>query len=75
MGAAYKIFGTTVQPHILAIATLGSVFGGAAYAMSGSKDAEKAKPAVATPAAPAAGGSDEFDVEKLLGDFLKEESK
>ncbi|CDO94610.1 unnamed protein product [Kluyveromyces dobzhanskii CBS 2104] len=71
MGSAYKILGKTVQPHVLAIATLVSVFGASAYAMSGPK---QAKPA-ATPAAPAAGGADELDVEKLLGDFLKEESK
>ena len=75
MGAAYKIFGKNVQPHVLAITTLATVIGGTAFALSGPKKAENPI-ATATPAAATAGSnSDDIDVEKLLGDLLKEESK
>lgn len=74
MGAAYTIFGKTVQPHVLALATLTTVIGGTVLATSGSKAKDTAG---ATPAAPAvqADNAEDFDVEKLLGDFLKEETK
>lgn len=69
MGAAYTIFGKQVQPHILSLLTLGSVAGIVAWPRSSS--AEKAP----VPAAPAASQDDDFDLEKLISDFTKEETK
>lgn len=77
MGAAYTIFGKTVQPHVLALLTLGATVGGAAYATAGSKTEAQSKDSVEVKTAPAASTSndDDVDIEKLLGEFLKEESK
>lgn len=69
MGAAYTILGRQVQPHILAIATLGSVAAVAAWPRA-------KKEAAPAPAAPVSQTKeDDFDLEKFLGDLTKEESK
>ncbi|KAF8003343.1 hypothetical protein HF325_002588 [Metschnikowia pulcherrima] len=68
MGAAYTIFGKQVQPHILSLLTLGSVAGIVAWPRSVSAE----KPAAP---APAAAQDDEFDLEKIISDFTKEETK
>ncbi|SCW02737.1 LAFE_0F13168g1_1 [Lachancea fermentati] len=72
MGAAYKILGMNVKPHVLAIATIGATIGGAAFAMSGSKTENEAQKPVKKEAA---SKGEDLDVEKLLDQFLKEETK
>lgn len=74
MGHAYKILGKTVQPHILALATIATTVGAATFAMGGSKAENETKKSD-SPVAPAASSGEELDVEKLLDDFLKEEKK
>ncbi|CAK7894728.1 ATP synthase subunit K, mitochondrial [[Candida] anglica] len=69
MGSAYTILGKQVPSHVLALLTLGATAGVVAWPR-----AAKEAP-VATPAAVPAVKEDDFDLEKLLSDFTKEESK
>lgn len=69
MGAAYTIFGKQVQPHILSLLTLGSVVAIAAWP----REKAAAEPAAAAPVA--ATKDEEFDLEKIINDFTKEEAK
>ncbi|KAF5212165.1 hypothetical protein EJF18_20376 [Clavispora lusitaniae] len=68
MGAAYTIFGKQVQPHILSILTLGSVALIAAWPREKTE-----KPAAPAPAV--ASKDEEFDLEKIISDFTKDEAK
>lgn len=67
MGNAYTIFGKQVQPHFLAILTLGSAAGLGLWASSGKKEE-------APQAAAGSKGGDELNVEQLINDFIKQES-
>ncbi|SCU94221.1 LADA_0G07294g1_1 [Lachancea dasiensis] len=74
MGAAYTIFGRTVQPHILALATIVGTVGGATYKMMGSSGSETSTKAVGeTPSK--AQDSGDLDVEKLLDNYLSQSEK
>ncbi|GAV46646.1 hypothetical protein ZYGR_0A02390 [Zygosaccharomyces rouxii] len=68
MGSAYTIFGKQVQPHILALLTLGSVAGIGAFASSGGKKEQPSTPANAN-------GNDDINVEKIINDFVQQESQ
>ncbi|KAM3160600.1 hypothetical protein ACU8KH_04736 [Lachancea thermotolerans] len=71
MGSAYTIFGRTIQPHVLAIATIASTVGVAAYSMSGSKAEAAPQPA----SAKSTQESGDLDVEKLIDNYLKQSEK
>ncbi|SCV05610.1 LANO_0H11276g1_1 [Lachancea nothofagi CBS 11611] len=73
MGAAYTIFGKTVQPHVLALATIVGTVGGAAYKMSGGSEAKETTPA--PQALTVSQDSADLDVEKMLDSYLKETEK
>ncbi|KAL3230029.1 hypothetical protein RNJ44_01392 [Nakaseomyces bracarensis] len=62
MAQAYRILGRNVQPHILAIATLATVGGVAAYFSTGEKKKET----------PVSTGGDDIDVEALLKSLVDE---
>ncbi|KAL7664851.1 ATP synthase subunit K, mitochondrial [[Candida] zeylanoides] len=69
MGSSYRIFGKQVPSHVLAILTLGSAAGVVMYPRG------KAN-ATPTPAPVAQTSSeDDFDLEKLINDLSKEETK
>ncbi|KAL6949938.1 hypothetical protein ACO0QE_000607 [Hanseniaspora vineae] len=76
MGAYYKVLGAKIPSHFLAIGTYSAVIGGV-LSMNKSKPAETDKtPAASAPAISETNTKDEeFDLEKLLGSFLKEETK
>ncbi|AQZ15983.1 YOR020W-A [Zygosaccharomyces parabailii] len=66
MGNAYTIFGKQVQPHFLAILTLGTAAGLGVWASAGKKEEAK------TPAA--SKDNEEINVEKMIDDFISKES-
>ncbi|GAV51671.1 hypothetical protein ZYGR_0AF01420 [Zygosaccharomyces rouxii] len=68
MGSAYTIFGKQVQPHILALFTLGSVAGIGVLAGRGGKKDEGPAPANGS-------ANDDINVEKLIDDFVQQESQ
>lgn len=72
MGSAYTIFGKQVQPHILALFTLGSIAGIGVLASRGDK-----KDQAHTPANGPANGSanDDINVEQAISDFIQQESQ
>lgn len=79
MGAYYKVLGAKIPSHFLAIGTYSAVIGGV-LSMNKSKPADTANaPAAATATAPVvpetSAKDEEFDLEKVLGSFLKEETK
>ncbi|AET40331.1 Mco10p Ecym_5594 [Eremothecium cymbalariae DBVPG len=73
MGQAYMIFGRVMQPHVLALATIGSVAAGVTYASMGTKRVEPQQQAALLPLKQER--EEEFDLEKLISDFIKEEGK
>ncbi|SCU88562.1 LAFA_0E13410g1_1 [Lachancea sp. 'fantastica'] len=76
MGAAYTILGRTVQPHVLALATILGTVGGATYKLSGSsktpETASNSSPAIASSGSQESG---EMDIEKLLDNYLQQADK
>lgn len=70
MGSAYTIFGKTVQPHVLAIATIAATVGGTVFSMSGSGAEEKPKAAPTS-----AQDSGDLDIEKVLDNYLQKSEK
>ncbi|AGO10100.1 AaceriAAR108WAp [[Ashbya] aceris (nom. inval.)] len=68
MGQAYNIFGRPVQPHVLVLGTLFTLFGGVTLYKARGRASQQ--PAAV---APAKSTSEEIDFEQLLGEMLKEE--
>lgn len=81
MAHAYKILGKSVQPHVLAIATLLGTFGLATYFTSGTsatsapkKDTTSLKSANTVTGEKKDAG-EEINFEKLFKDFIKDEAE
>ncbi|ODV58309.1 ATP19 family protein ASCRUDRAFT_78005 [Ascoidea rubescens DSM 1968] len=75
MVSYYTVLGKKVPSHILAIATIVATVGGIAlpkYIPSSKSESPKVVP---PPVETSASKDEEFDFEKLIGDFLKEEQK
>lgn len=72
MGSAYTIFGRQVQPHILALLTLGSVAGFGVLATRGGKSEQQQAP-------PANNNNNqqgqEINVEQAINDFINQKSQ
>lgn len=68
MGSAYTIFGKQVQPHILALFTLGSIAGIGVLASRGDKKDQAHTPANGST-------SDDINVEQAISDFVQQESQ
>lgn len=68
MGSAYTIFGKQVQPHVLAVLTLGTAAGLGVFTGSGSKKSQAPTPTSGS-------GNDDVNVDQLINDFIKQESE
>ncbi|GME69248.1 hypothetical protein B5S28_g1678 [[Candida] boidinii] len=66
MGAAYNIFGKSVQPHWLAIGTIASVVGGIVGPKLFAAPADAAAPAATAAPVESKPADGEFDVEKSI---------
>ncbi|CEP63731.1 Mco10p LALA0_S09e01244g [Lachancea lanzarotensis] len=76
MGAAYTILGRTVQPHVLALATIVGTVGGATYKLAGpSKTPETALNPSPANASSGSQESGDLDIEKLLDNYLQQADK
>lgn len=67
---AYRLFGKTVQPHTLAIATILGVAAGVTLLRMGPKDNKR--PESIQTKLPTADAKDDVNVEKFIEDFLKD---
>ncbi|KAH3899451.1 ATP19 family protein SCDLUD_004894 [Saccharomycodes ludwigii] len=76
MVASYTILGKSIPSHFLALGTFGAVIGGTLFAKSGSSAPAPVPTKKEQPATTAkSSNNEEFDVEKLIDSFLKEEDK
>lgn len=73
MSPAYKIFGVSVKPHILAIGTLAATGAGVYFGLG--KNEGKDNSAGNASASVQKDESSDIDVEKLLGQFLESDTE
>ncbi|SCV03470.1 LAME_0H10682g1_1 [Lachancea meyersii CBS 8951] len=77
MGAAYTILGRTVQPHVLALATIIGTVGGVTYKMGSAPSKPETAPSKTSSldTSSASQQSGEMDIEKLLDNYLQQADK